>query len=233
MLVAYLSNSKNNDIDDIYLAACQPKDSFLVIRYEKRYIQNKDFKSYINKNVLLTYIDDETDNRTPLTYTDNETVNRKPVREALIVEIVVDDNIWVVSFILRLKDNLKKKYVFLEESLIKDYFYFGNENVVEGEKEISWYDTVFSLQETSLELSKIPFILTSKTSFLPYEKTIAISLINNQKCDWVIDIFKNWIQQRINKNIALHTIFVENNEDEKITIRIHKDNEKFIEIVTN
>ncbi len=221
MLVAYLSNSKNNDIDDIYLSACQPKDSFLVIRYEKRYIQNKDFKSYINKNVLLTYIDDKTDNRIP-------------VREALIVEIVVDDNIWVVSFILRLKNNLKKKYVFLEkESLIKDYFYFGNENVVEGEKEISWYDTVFSLQETSLELSKIPFILTSKTSFLPYEKTIAISLINNQKCDWVIDIFKNWIQQRINKNIALHTIFVENNEDEKITIRIHKDNEKFIEIVTN
>lgn len=233
MLVAYLSNSKNNDIDDIYLSACQPKDSILVIRYEKRYIQNKDFKSYINKYVLLTYIVDKTDNGVPLTYTDNETVNRKPVREALIVEIVVDDNIWVVSFILRLKDNLKKKYVFLEESLIKDNFYFGNENVVEGEKEIHWYDTVFSLQETSLELSKIPFILTSKTSFLPYKKTIAISLINNQKCDWVIDIFKNWIQQRINKNIAHHTIFVENNEDEKITIRIHKDNEKFIEIVSN
>lgn len=231
MLVAYLSNSKNNDFDDIYLSVCQPKDSILVIRYEKRYIQNKDFKSYINKDVLLTYINDKTDNWIQLTYTINR---RIPVREALIVEIVVDDNIWVVSFILRLKNNLKKKYVFLEkESLIKDHFYFGNENVVEGEKEISWYDTVFSLQETSLELSKIPFILTSKTSFQPYEKTIAISLINNQKCDWVIDIFKNWIQQRINKNINVHTIFVENNEDEKITIRIHKDNEKFIEIVSN
>lgn len=169
MLVAYLSNSKNNDVDDIYLSACQPKDSILVIRYEKRYIQNKDFKSYINKDVLLTYINDKTDNWIQLTYTINR---RIPVREALIVEIVVDDNIWVVSFILRLKNNLKKKYVFLEESLIKDYFYFGNENVVEGEKEISWYDTVFSLQETSLELSKIPFILTSKTSFQPYEKLL-------------------------------------------------------------
>lgn len=232
MLVAYSSNARQIYVDDIYYAVCHKKRSTLIFRYKTKYIQNQDFQSYMGETVLLAYVD-------------KISGKRVPVRKAKIINVIEDKNIGIVNFVFMLEENLTQKYTFLEESnIMKDNFYFWNENIKVEKEEIAWVDTVSALQKISPEFAQLPFISSNTNeNYDPFEDYLMVSFKNNEKCNWSVYVSANWSLHRVNKDIDVHTLFIRKteieNEDgdgktyERVFIRVYWENSKYYDIPIN